>query len=443
MSPAPDSHMSDWNDSLGYLTVGVAGIGGRIKQRPGDFRVEEIPAYEPSGEGEHLFLLIEKQNVTTMQLIGRLARVFGVRKNDIGYAGLKDKHAVTRQYLSIWRPGAVDDEQMLDRLRAQAGEQIELIASARHGNKLRRGHLKGNRFGIRIRHVGQDALSSAQVILDVLLKRGVPNYHGPQRFGHRGNNHLVGKLLLREQWSQALDQMLGRPRDDESERVSQARSAYEQGDIEKAHALWPDALRQELRVLNLLKQGKTPRQALRAMDRNQKRFLVSSVQSAIFNRVLALRIEPSGPLPFDRLAEGDLAFKHDSGAVFTVDGSTAEIENAPEGRAVALEVSPTGPMWGGKMTRAGGEPGRIESQVLDEFGLTESDLADNGYFVPQGERRPLRAVIEHGRLSQGADEHGDYLQLDLQLPRGSFATVALREIMKDELAFGAADEAED
>jgi tRNA pseudouridine13 synthase len=119
------------------------GIGGRIKVRPADFLVEEIPAYEPSGAGEHLYLGVEKMSVAHGELMAAIRKHFGVREKAIGYAGMKDKQAVTRQVLSVH---VLEDPPTLDITH----DRIRILWAKRHVNKLRRGHLKGNRFSIRI-----------------------------------------------------------------------------------------------------------------------------------------------------------------------------------------------------------------------------------------------------------------------------------------------------
>lgn len=169
------------------LTAGLPGAGGRIKDQPQDFEVEERPAYLPSGEGEHLYLWIEKVDLTTEQAARQVAAALGVKVQDVGWAGLKDRRAVTRQYLSV--PAAA--ESRLGDLRV---EGVRVLSSARHGNKLRPGHLAGNRFRIRLRQV-RDA-GAAQAALEVLGTSGVPNAFGDQRFGAQGQNAAHGKRLI-------------------------------------------------------------------------------------------------------------------------------------------------------------------------------------------------------------------------------------------------------
>lgn len=413
-------------DKLAYLTPdepGTARVGGLIKERPEDFLVEEQPLYEPCGHGEHLYLYIEKCEQTTTDVIRRLAKMFSVRRSDVGYAGLKDKHAITRQHFSIYLPDKSNDEKYLSRI---AFTNFKLIWSDRHTNKLRRGHLAGNRFDIRIRQVQLSAVIHAKRILERLLEIGVPNYIGDQRFGYRQNNHILGRLYLKQQWREFLDEMLGKPGESDPPERHETRRAYERGEYGAALEQWPRMFRHDRQALDALRQGKSAEQAVMAIDPLQREFMVSSLQSAVFNQVLDRRIRDG---LFDKLVPGDLAWKHDSRAVFAVDEATAEVENAPDGRAAKHEVSPSGPMWGSGMTRPTGQPLEWELDALQSLGVGESDLCSNKDNAP-GNRRPMRIFIKDPQISGGGDEHGTFVRVVFELPRGSFATMVLREIMK-------------
>src|SRR5687768_10461033 len=124
---------------LPFLTDQIPGIGGSLKARPEDFFVQELPLYEPSGEGEHVYVEFQKIGMTTFDAIDRIARVLRVHPRDIGYAGMKDARAITRQIFSI--PGTTEQAVMGLKI-----PNIEPLWAARHGNKLRLGHLAGNRF---------------------------------------------------------------------------------------------------------------------------------------------------------------------------------------------------------------------------------------------------------------------------------------------------------
>lgn len=413
-------------DSLAYLTADLPGIGGIIKQRPEDFLVEEQPLYAMRGQGEHVFLLIEKTSLTTTDIVRDLARAFRVGRNDIGYAGLKDKHAIVRQHFSVWLPDRKDEAECIERLGDR--RLMKVLWSDRHTNKLRRGHHGGNRFIIRIRNVEPTDAVKAKRIIDRLYAQGVPNFVGDQRFGYRQHNHLLGKLLLAGEYEALLDEMLGKAIDADPPNMQKARTAYDHRDYDEALRHWPKHLRFDRQALDALRQGLDAKQAVMSIYRTQREFLVSALQSAMFNSVLDRRLR-EGKLA--KIMPGDLAWKHDNRSVFAVDEETAEIENAPAGRVPSLEVSPSGPMWGINMTRATGEPGEIEAQVLDIFGILPEQLAGVGDVHAEGSRRPMRIALRDPEVSGGSDEHGPFVKVAFEMPRGAFATIVLREVMKD------------
>ena len=170
------------------LTAGLPGTGGRLRASPEDFEVEELPAYLPSGSGEHLYLWLEKVGLDTPEAAVRVAGALGLGLGEVSWAGFKDRLAVTRQWFSV--PARA--EASLSAL--QATPELRLLAHARHGNKLRVGHLRGNRFRIRIRDAERP--EAVDAVLTRLVADGLPNAFGEQRFG-RGDTALRGMALVR------------------------------------------------------------------------------------------------------------------------------------------------------------------------------------------------------------------------------------------------------
>ena len=161
---------------------GPAPARGRIKQQPEDFRVDEILGFEPEGEGPHVWLQIRKRDTNTQWLAGALARLAGVPKRDVGFAGLKDRAAVTSQWFSVPIEGRPEPD-----WEEMASSQVELLRITRHGKKIRRGIHKGNRFRLRVQDYEGDA-EALHARVRALATGGVPNYFGAQRFGHDGGN---------------------------------------------------------------------------------------------------------------------------------------------------------------------------------------------------------------------------------------------------------------
>lgn len=170
-----------------YLTPDLPGVGGRIKVEPADFVVEEVPAYEPAGVGEHLFLWVEKTDMGAEYFVRQLARRLNCPPGEIGTAGMKDRRAVTRQWVSV--PQSCEPA-----LSALDGDGIRVLSTSRHGNKLRAGHLKGNRFDILIRDA---STVDPEPILNRVRELGMPNFYGPQRFGRDGETSAMGMAMLR------------------------------------------------------------------------------------------------------------------------------------------------------------------------------------------------------------------------------------------------------
>jgi tRNA pseudouridine13 synthase len=343
----------DWQ--VPHLTAELPGIGGVIREQPEDFIVDEVPAYEPSGDGEHTYFRVEKWGIPTPELVKQIAIKLDIPSKVISYAGLKDTHALTRQTLSAH---FVDPA----KIQALELENARVLWVTRHRNKLRLGHLRGNRFTLRIRDILPEASARAKEILEVLAARGVPNAYGPQRFGNRGDNHIVGYHLLRNDRS-ALEGM-----------------------------------------------------GIRHPSRQMRGFFISALQSALFNQVVALRIR-QGTL--DTVIGGDVVRKEDTGGIFTVEDAAAE-----RPRAAVWGITATGPIYGYKLMEARDEAGALEAHVLAEAGLT---LDDFRAVKAEGVRRPLRFNPEDLTWEIENDSN---LIVSFFAPKGAFATLFLRELMK-------------
>ncbi len=173
----------------------------RMRAELEDFRVDEIDAFEASGSGEHLLLTVEKRGMNTAFAARRIAQWAGVAESAIGYAGLKDRHAVTRQRFSVWIPKKVAPD-----IASLQADDLRVLSADWHSRKLPRGALAGNRFTLRLRDVegGRDAIDAR---LQAIATRGVPNYFGEQRFGRSGDNVVqalamfAGRRVKREQRS--------------------------------------------------------------------------------------------------------------------------------------------------------------------------------------------------------------------------------------------------
>ena len=169
---------------------GTPPLTATLRSIPEDFRVEEILGYEPDGEGEHAFLWVEKREANTDWVARELARFAGTSPMNVGYAGLKDRHAVTRQAFTVQLPGKADPD-----WSAFPHAEVNVLSSTRHKRKLKRGALRGNRFVLVLRDVQGDR-ARAEEVLQAIATRGVPNYFGEQRFGREGGNVAQARAMF-------------------------------------------------------------------------------------------------------------------------------------------------------------------------------------------------------------------------------------------------------
>jgi tRNA pseudouridine13 synthase len=185
MTDARYTTLPQWPDAYP-----ASGASATLKLVNEDFVVTEMPLQLPSGEGEHLWLDIEKNGANTAFVAQRLAEAAGVQERDVGYAGLKDRYAVTRQWFSIYLPkGETPDLTRLEH------PEFKVLGQSRHSKKLRPGDLLGNRFRIVLREVTGDR-DAVEANLRAVAAHGVPNYFGAQRFGHDGGNVEQGRAML-------------------------------------------------------------------------------------------------------------------------------------------------------------------------------------------------------------------------------------------------------
>ena len=396
---------------MNWLTEELPGIGGVYKQTAEDFQVEEIPLYPCSGEGEHLYLWIEKSGITTRDLLTQLARGLKLKERDLGYAGLKDARALTRQLVSI-------PFNKLDQIEKLNLYKAKILQIDRHSNKLRLGHLAGNRFVITLHATDPDPLPRAKIILAQLQKHGVPNLFGEQRYGILGNSARLGLLLLRKEFPEFCLEYIGDPLLILNRSWKEAADRYRQGNIQGALDKLPGGMDDERRLLQLLLRGKPHRTAVYALPKNLLRLFLSAAQSHFFDQLLLQRLPD-----LDQLSAGDIAVKHSNGACFRVENVADE-----QFRADTFEISPSAPLFGSKVMLAEGEPGKTEIGLLEEAGLTFDSWKLGEGLTMTGERRPLRVPLTEPEIIN----HGeDFITLSFSLPKGSYATSVLRELIKE------------
>ena len=396
-----------------YRTDQKLKISGQFKSKPEDFFVEEIPLYLPVGTGEHLYLFIEKTGITTEQLINYLMRSLGISIKQIGYAGKKDKVGITRQWISV----ANVQKAAVEKLKIPSASIIRMDF---HKNKLRLGHLKGNRFQIVIRNVSENGSEIARNILNDMARSGVPNYFGPQRFGLHGDNAFIGSTILQENWKKAFSLILGlsplNENDSPNESVTSMFSSEALTQIIKSHSSHHTYAQSTAR--HLLRTKGSLADSAKNLPIHLTRFYLNALQSYWFNDSLGYRLAS-----MDKLQKGDLAYLHRNGAVF-------KDELAEQSRADKFEISPSGPLWGYKMALPLGEELQLEENVLHQCGISAEYLIKTSRRLKlMGQRRSYRVPL----LNYSVEQIESDLTLQFDLPGGSYATSVMRELMKDHL----------
>lgn len=329
------------------LAFGAPLLTASIRSTPEDFQVDELPAFEATGEGEHLLLDIRKRGANTVAVAKQLAQWAGLPEMAVSYAGQKDRHAVTTQRFSVHLPKRVAPD-----LAALASDEVQVLASTWHNRKLQRGALAGNRFKLVLRDLQGDAVAIDER-LRLIAARGLPNWFGEQRFGRDGGNVPA-----------ALQMFAGR-----------------------------------------------------RVRKDQRSMLLSAARSALFNRVLAARVEQGNwDTPLD-------------GEVWMLDGSRSVFGPEPMSDVLAerlarFDIHPSAPLWGVGELRSADAARALEEQALSDdqalalrAGLEEAGLKQ--------ERRALRlrpALMQHQWLAT------DVLELSFALPPGCYATAVLHEL---------------
>ncbi len=429
--------MTPIDETIGVKTYATNsdGIGGILKSQIDDFVVEEISSREEGQSGKYLILEVEKRNWDTYKLIRDLSRILQVSRNRFGWAGTKDKRAVTRQKISIWDM----KEEEVNRIHLT---DVSLRVLGRSNKEISLGDLYANRFRITVRkipHTMDETIHRIEKIEKELLEvGGAPNFFGVQRFGEiRPITHLVGRAIIEGDFEQAVMIYLAKVYAGESEEDQEARKCLaETHDFNRCIKLYPKKLNHELAMLHHLAGNPTDYLgALAKLSENLQRMFIHAYQSYLFNLTLSRRIKEQ--IPLNRAIAGDIVcFKNAVGLPDTrriqkvTDQNIKGINNLIErGRAFI-----TAPLFGYETHLSTGIPGEIEQQVIEEqsIKLKDFNVRDAPKYASKGLRRE---VLIHANRTYNVipDElNSDYCKLivDFTLQKGSYATMLLREYMK-------------
>ncbi|HEX5329136.1 tRNA pseudouridine(13) synthase TruD [Sulfuricurvum sp.] len=338
-----------------------------FRQSPRDFVVDEIPLYPFSGEGEHLVLHVRKKNLSTWQMIDIFSNHLGIKGRDIGYAGLKDKNAQTKQYISIPRKY----ESALENFEH---EGIKILEKMYHNNKIRVGHLKGNRFFIRLKKVNPTAAFKIQEALKMIKKQGMPNYFGFQRFGIDGENYKKGQAILAGELKERNKKL--------AQFYVNAYQSY----------LFNDWLSRRVQISKLIES-----------------FGIDELSSVLPLPKEELQAMKSQKHPF-KLIHGDVMMHYPYGKIFHYE-SDEEVD-----RFSKRDISVTGLLSGKRATRAASFAESIEKEY-DAITSGIDGARRYGWIFPE-------------EIEGEYKENDAWFELHFTLPKGCYATVLIEEIAK-------------
>ena len=369
------------------------GIDGALKEQVNDFVVKELASHE-TGDGDHLVVKLRKQNMTTMDAIDKLSSMLHISKDRIGYAGNKDKKAVTEQYISV---KGVDPED----IRGIYTDEFDLEVVG-YGDRIGIGNLSANRFEITIRDLQlpiEDLRNRVLKIVDELDGK-FPNYFGQQRFGStRPITHQVGRHILKGNYEEAVWTYIAKPYDQEYKSIRKTREElWETREVEGAAEKFPKKYRYEKTLLyHLTKHPEDYQGAIKRLPEGLQTLFIHAYQSWVYNRVLS-----------QLLADGWYE----------------------EGYEI--------PLVGYKTDLKDEKPENMMEEILEEEGVSQEDfrLSDLPELRSEGSYRRAFADFRNFEVLD-LDEDSlnmarNKMTVKFDLPKGSYATVLLREIQKNQ-----------
>lgn len=401
------------------------GCGGLIRQSNEDFFVDEVPLHLPSGEGPNTWMHIEKNGRTTLDVVLDIARALHISRKRTGFAGMKDRSAITRQWLCI---SNITPEELPD--FDEILHQVKVLEIKQNQKKLRMGQLRGNKFKINIRNTNNPSedKENAEDVLESLKITGVPNYYGYQRFGEvRSTTHLVGKCLVEGDIKKAVDTYIGNPNEEEHNQPYEARKLYDEGKLEEAYNLMPKSMRYEKSMIRELMISKDKHgeivekdyiRAIESLPKPLKRMFVNAYESFLFNKIINERAK----IGINKYYDGDIIIDQEDHWVHDINVDTIQDD------INSFKLNPTAPLFGSKVPLAEGKQGEIEKQVILEENIEKESFAcpKTPKLGSNGVRRSIRFKIEDTHV----EELDDGISVEFFIPRGCYATSVLREIMK-------------
>ncbi|WP_136687166.1 tRNA pseudouridine(13) synthase TruD [Halorhabdus amylolytica] len=448
-----EAHPVEQAVGMAYYVSDSDGVGGQLRREPAAFGVREIEAFDVEpidaerGAYPHVVFRATLAGWDTNDFANVLSDQLGISRERVSWAGTKDKHARTTQLFSVAKvdPAGLEAIDLSD---------VEIDILGRSGRPILFGDLAGNAFEIEISD--PDAPGNLDAVLgglaafagsasgsgedDSSTRIGVPNYFGQQRFGsQRPVTHEVGLAIACGDWKDAVLAYVGNQHEREREDTRESRAyVTETEDWQGALDRLPKRLGYERSMCHRLAENGAEepedfRAALETVPTNLQQLFVNAAQSYAFNRILSARLERG--LPFDEPVAGDVVCFADNDApdglelpdTDRVQRVTAENVGTIRRHCERGRAFVTAPLLGTESELADGEPGEIERAVFDDLGISPTDFDLPGEFHSEGTRR---AILLRTELSVEREP----LTLSFALPKGSYATVVLREITKSDPA---------
>jgi len=424
-----------------FYATRADGIGGAIKTIPADFFVREVTNRTEGGDGKYLIAELTKQNWDTHSVVREISNRLRVSRNRIGFAGTKDKFALTTQKISIWDTAETELE------RVKIGD-VSLKIVGRSNKAVSLGDLYGNEFAIVIRDIeGRKEEITEKIVAitnEIETAGGIPNFFGVQRFGmNRPITHLVGKHLIQGDIKGAVLSYISDIFPDESEEAKYARSLCKDGDLKECLKRMPLFLRYERAMLNELIKSSNEEineapflSAFSVLPKNLQKLFVHAYQAYLFNLILSHRMKQHVPL--HEAVVGDVVCFHNELGFADPDRVEKVSEDKLEGINRLIKrgrAFVTAPIFGSESELADGLEGEIECKVIED----ENVSLNNFYIekIPEisskGTRRPVLVPVKLNAEISDDELNPERCKATLQffLPKGSYATVLLREYMKN------------
>ncbi|MCQ2085990.1 MAG: tRNA pseudouridine(13) synthase TruD [archaeon] len=416
-----------------YYLTDTDGTGGRIKARPEDFIVKEMSLYPPKKTDGHFVIAeVTSKNWETNRLIRLLSRTMRISREKIGFAGTKDKRAITTQTMSFDCP--------LENMSYVNLKDVEFSSIYTSNRGVKIGDLIGNRFDINVKRcaAGPDKIAPiiSTISSEIAEIGGFPNYFGVQRFGvNRPITHLIGEFIIRGNLKKAVETYLSHHSDDEDTEVQVMRKKLAECDGNYMSVIdeMPKTMGFEKIIAeHLAKKPEDYVGAIAKMPSNLQMMFVHAYQSYLFNLMLSERMEHN--IPLNDPIEGDTVLPLDENGcpmhenpILTTSKNIDLVKHQIYNRRACIAIT----VFGANSVFAEGEMGEVEKKIIEQQKITRDDFITTGlpHCTSKGSKREIICPIWN--FESKINDEG--YNVKFSLPKGNYATCLMREFMKSEM----------